>query len=312
MRLNLGGTRDLKRLEAAARSPLYQLLRETLAGRVSIRAYGLYESLLAGEHAAAADERKRPLLLLAAARQWLTLRINVMSGVVLVATGAFVLSAGSGSAGYGGGGTVLNLGVAMFALMYAMSFTGNMLWFAQIHAIIQENLTSLERIVEYTETETETAPIENQNPSAGDGTAAMRSGRMHQEIPPVWPQRGEVRFNNLTARYETHLEPALKDVSFRVKAGERVAIVGRTGAGKSSLALALLRGLDLDAGSTIEIDGIDLSTVPLSRLRGDSITVVPQDDAQLFPDKDTTVPQSLDPLSQHSNAAIDAVLRSMN
>ncbi|KAK8001358.1 hypothetical protein PG991_013580 [Apiospora marii] len=308
VRLYLGAARDLKRIEAAARSPLYQLVRETLAGRVSVRGYGLYESLLAAEHAAAVDGLNGPFLLLAAAKQWLTLRVNVLSGVVLAATGAFVLSAGSGPAGYGG--AVLNPGVAGLALMYAMSFTENMLWFAQIYAIIQENLTSLERIVEYTETETE--PIENQDPPAGGNITATRSGSMHQGIPPDWPQRGDVRFKNLTARYGPHLEPALKDVSFQVKVGERVAIVGRTGAGKSSLALALLRGLDLDAGSTIEIDGIDLSAVPLSRLRGDSITVVPQDDSQLFFGKDTTVRQNLDPLNQNSDAEIDAALRSMN
>ncbi|KAK8856140.1 ATP-dependent bile acid permease [Apiospora arundinis] len=101
----------------------------------------------------------------------------------------------------------------------------------------------------------------------------------------------------------------LKDVSLQVKAGERIAIVGRTGAGKSSLALTLLRGLELDPSSSIEIDGVDISTVPLSRLRGESITVIPQDDAQLF--FGSTARQSLDSLSQHSDAEIDALLRSM-
>ncbi|KAK8135912.1 ABC bile acid transporter [Apiospora sp. TS-2023a] len=305
--LYLGGARNLKRIEAAARSPLYQLVRETLAGRVSIGGYGLYESLLAGEHAAAVDELNRPFLLLAAAKQWLTLRVNVLSGIVLAATGAFVLYSG-----YGGGGAALDPGVAGLVLMYALSFTENMLWFAQIYAIIQENLTSLERIVEYTETEKE--PIETPDQPVGTSTARA-TNKISSDIPPDWPQRGDVRFKNITARYEPHLEPALKNVTFQVNAGERVAIVGRTGAGKSSLALALLRGLDLDPGSTIEIDGLDISTVPLSRLRGDSITIVPQDDADLsIFGKDTTVRQNLDPLNQHSDsdADIDAVLRSMN
>ena len=299
VRLYIGGARSLKRIEAAARSPLYQLVGETMAGRVSIRGYGLYGTLLAEEHAAAVDGLNSAFLLLSAAKQWLTFRTNVLSSAILAATGAFVVF--SGPAKYVNDASI-DPGVAGLVLMYAMSFTENMLWFAQIYAIIQENLTSLERIVEYTETEQE--PIENQL-----SETMTRSGTYLPEIPSNWPQHGEVHFKHLTARYESYLEPALKNVSFQVKASERVAIVGRTGAGKSSLALALIRALELDSSSSIEIDGIDNSTVPLSRLRGESITVVPQGDEQLF--FGGTARQSLDPLNQHSDAEIDTVLRSM-
>ncbi|KAK8058415.1 hypothetical protein PG994_008863 [Apiospora phragmitis] len=260
---------------------------------------GLCWAMLGCEHARAVDRLNGTFLLLAAAKQWLTLRIHALSGVVLAATGAFVVYAGPvGCIG------ALEPGVAGLVLMYAMSFTENMLWFAQIYAIIQENLTRVHGVRAGAE------PMENQLLPLVS-TAMTGTGGNLSEIPPDWPRRGGVRFQKLTARYEPHLEPALKDVTFQVQAGERVAIVGRTGAGKSSLALALLRGLDLDPGSSVEIDGIDISTAALSPLRGESITVFPQDDAQLFSFFGGTVRQSLNPLSRHSDAEIDAVLRSM-
>ncbi|KAK8065257.1 ATP-dependent bile acid permease [Apiospora hydei] len=304
VRMYIGGARDLKRIEAAARSPLYQLVGETMAGRVSIRGYGLYESLLGREHAQAVDRLNGPFLLLSAAKQWLTLRINVLSSIILTATGALVVY--SGPPGYSGS---VDSGVAGLVLMYATSFTENMLWLAQIYAIIQENLTSLERIVEYTETEQE--PIGKNQPLVDTTTTGRIGGNGLPEIPPNWPQRGDVSFKNLTARYEPHLAPALKNVTFHVNPGSRTALVGRTGAGKSSLALALLRGLDLDPGSAIAIDGIDIATLPLSRLRGEAVTVVPQDDAQLCFGSGTTARQCLDPLGRYGDAEIEAVLGSM-
>ncbi|KAK7967839.1 ATP-dependent bile acid permease [Apiospora aurea] len=304
VRMYIGGARDLKRIEAAARSPLYQLVSETMAGRASIRGYGLYESLLTREHAQAVDRLNGPFLLLSAAKQWLTLRINVLSSIILTATGAFVVY--SGPPGHSGS---VDSGAAGLVLMYATSFTENMLWFAQIYAIIQENLTSLERIVEYTETEQE--PIEENQTLVDTTTTGRIGGNGLPEIPPSWPQRGDVSFKNLSARYEPHLAPSLKAVTFHIHPGSRTALVGRTGAGKSSLALALLRGLDLDPGSAIAIDGVDIANVPLSRLRGEAVTVVPQDDAQLCFGGGGTARRRLDPLSRYGDAEIEEVLGSM-
>ncbi|KAK8031409.1 multidrug resistance-associated protein [Apiospora arundinis] len=274
------------------------LARDMITLRGSLQgSWKIYDTLLGREHESAVDGVNGAFLLLAAAKQWLTLRISVLSGVVLAMTGAFVVFARPAAHGAG----AVDPGVAGLVLMYAMSFTENMSWFAQIYAIIQENLTSLERIVEYTETEQE--PIEKQQSDHTTG------GENVPRLSPEWPRCGDVVFKNFTAPYEPHLKPALKDVSLQVKAGERIAIVGRTGAGKSSLALTLLRGLELDPSSSIEINGVDISTVPLSRLRGESIAVIPQDDAQLF--FGSTARQSLDSLSQHSDAEIDALLRSM-
>ncbi len=295
----VNGARDIKRIEAVARSPLYQQIGETISGCVSIRSYGR-EALFAGRNGALVDGLNQPYLLLAASKQWLMLRIDVLSSVITFATGAFVLW-GAGS---------IEAGAAGLVLTYAATFTENMLWFVQIYAIIQENLTSLERIVEYTSEEQELVGDDIQQATAR--RPAQRQQRQ-QAVPHDWPLHGGVRFHAFSARYAPHLDPVLTGISFEAAAGERVAVVGRTGAGKSSLVLALLRVLEADAdadgggGGCIEIDGVDIAAVSLARLRGAAVTVVPQD-AQLF---DGSVRDNLDPLRQNSDAEMIEVLRSM-
>jgi ATP-binding cassette, subfamily C (CFTR/MRP), member 1 len=93
--------------------------------------------------------------------------------------------------------------------------------------------------------------------------------------PPSWPGEGSVEFSSVALAYRQGLPLVLKDVSFQVRPGEKVGIVGRTGAGKSSLMQALLRAAEL-AGGKIEIDGFDISKVGLDVLRR-QIALVPQD-----------------------------------
>ncbi|KAK3320254.1 putative ATP-dependent bile acid permease [Cercophora scortea] len=278
----IDAARDLKRIESVARSPLYQLIGESIAGCVSIRGYGL-EGMFARQNGELVDRLNQPSLLLAASTQWLKLRIDLLSTVVTFSTAVFVLARA----------TTTGPGAAGLVLTYAATFAENMLWFVQIYAIIQQSLTSVERVGEYTSTEKEST-----------GETSSESGM----VPGDWPRHGGVCFHAFTARYAAHLDPVLKRVSFRAAAGERVAVVGRTGAGKSSLVLALLRALEVDDdGGFVEIDGVGIADVPLPRLRGEAVTVVPQD-AQLF---NGSVRENLDPLRQHSDNEMVAVLRSM-
>ncbi|ROV98773.1 hypothetical protein VMCG_06779 [Cytospora schulzeri] len=282
--LYIRGAQDLKRIESIARSPLYQRVGETIAGYVSIRGYGR-EGIFAVEHGSLVDGLNQPYLLLWASKQWLTMRVNILSSIITFATGAFVVwEVGS-----------IDAGAAGLVLTYAATFTENMLWFVQIYAIIQQNLTSVERVEEYTSVEQEAA-----------GTAPSQSS---QHVPYDWPTQGNVRFHNFTARYTPHLDPVLKAINLEIRAGERVAIVGRTGAGKSSLALALIRALEVDNdGGRIELDGVNIADVELSILRGTAITIIPQD-PQLF---SGSVRTNLDPLGQHSDAELLGVLRALS
>lgn len=93
-------------------------------------------------------------------------------------------------------------------------------------------------------------------------------------VPKNWPHRGEIAFEDFRVRYHEGLEPVLNDVTFNVKSCEKVGIVGRTGAGKSSLTLSLFRIIEA-TGGRILIDGIDISKIGLHTLRG-RLTIIPQ------------------------------------
>ncbi|KAJ1944311.1 Multidrug resistance-associated protein 1, partial [Linderina pennispora] len=114
------------------------------------------------------------------------------------------------------------------------------------------------------------------------------------QAPPSWPSHGEIEFRNYSMRYTPDHDLALKDISFTIKSGERIGIVGRTGAGKSSVTRALFRLVEGEGGSIL-VDGIDIATLRADSLRP-NITIIPQD-ATLF---DDSVRANLDPLRQFS------------
>lgn len=95
------------------------------------------------------------------------------------------------------------------------------------------------------------------------------------EVEDTWPEKGTVEFKNVKVRYRPTTEQVIKGLSFLVKGGDKVGIVGRTGAGKSTVSIALSRLLETESG-VILIDGIDISRVPLLTLR-ERVTMIPQD-----------------------------------
>ena len=89
-----------------------------------------------------------------------------------------------------------------------------------------------------------------------------------------WPWAGEIEFDNVTMRYRKSLEPCVKNLSIKIRPGERIGIIGRTGAGKSSLTVALFRLVE-PANGAIVIDGLDISNMGLHELRT-KLTIIPQ------------------------------------
>lgn len=114
-----------------------------------------------------------------------------------------------------------------------------------------------------------------------------------------WPEHGAVNFVDVSLRYRPNTEICLRNLSFNVAPGLKVGVVGRTGAGKSTMSLALSRIVEL-CGGHIEIDGVDISKIDINQVR-EKITVIAQDPT-LFTG---TLRFNLDPFREHSNAAIE-------
>lgn len=109
-----------------------------------------------------------------------------------------------------------------------------------------------------------------------------------------WPQHGALTFKSVSLQYTPKGCSALRDISFNIRPREKIGVVGRTGAGKSSIIQALFRLARIDG--SISIDGIDIATVTLKRLRS-SIAIIPQE-AVLF---NGTMRSNLDPFAEHAD-----------
>eukprot|EP00271_Cylindrocystis_brebissonii_P002943 TRINITY_DN1368_c0_g1_i3.p1 TRINITY_DN1368_c0_g1~~TRINITY_DN1368_c0_g1_i3.p1 ORF type:complete len:366 (-),score=94.22 TRINITY_DN1368_c0_g1_i3:717-1814(-) len=163
-----------------------------------------------------------------------------------------------------------------------MQFLNKVVRFA---AEVESKMNAVERVVEYTGHEPEApAVIEASDPG------------------PLWPTGGQITFENLVLRYRPELSPALRGLSVNVNAGEKVGVVGRTGAGKSSLMLALFRLVEAEEGS-IRVDGVDISLLGLEVLRS-RLAIIPQDPA-IF---SGTMRSNLDPFERHTDEEIWTVV----
>ena len=271
----LHASRDLKRLESVERSPLFQQFGETLTGVTTIRAYS-DERRFVRDNLARINKQLRPFIYLWAANRWLAFRTDFLGDLVSFFAGVFVIiSLGKISPGSAG-----------VSLSYAIGFADNILWLVRLYAMNEQNMNSVERIKEYLDVEQEAPAIVEKN-----------------RPPENWPANGSLEFVNYTTSYRKELDPVLRNLTFKINAQEKVGIVGRTGAGKSSLALAVLRTLEADEGKIL-IDDIDIGLIGLRDLR-EAITIVPQDPTLFM----GTIRTNLDPFDLYSDEQIFATLR---
>ncbi|KAI3321698.1 P-loop containing nucleoside triphosphate hydrolase protein [Xylariaceae sp. AK1471] len=274
----LRASRDLKRLESVNRSPLFQQFGETLSGVTTIRAYG-DERRFIRDNLARINKQSRPFLFLWAANRWLALRTDLIGDLVAFFAGVFVITSlgkiDSGSAG--------------LSLSYAIGFSENILWLIRLYAMNEQNMNSVERVKEYLDVEQEAAAINEQN-----------------RPPKNWPAHGSVEFIGYSTRYRRELDPVLKEITFKIEPRQKVGIVGRTGAGKSSLTLAIFRALEADAGKIL-IDDVDIGMIGLQDLR-QAVTIVPQDPT-LFTG---TIRTNLDPFDLYTDEEVFAALKKVH
>ncbi|KAJ7784670.1 multidrug resistance-associated ABC transporter [Mycena metata] len=266
--------RNVQRTMSAARSPMLAHFAAAIAGLTSIRAYGAEETFLK-ESEKRIDDFLRPAISFWNFNRWIAMRTDVLGGVFSAGLGWYLI--------YGGGSHYgpANIG---FTLSAAISFTSVILRWVRNTNALQLNANNLERVADYLEIEQEPKPT--------------RAG----EPPAYWPASGDVRVEHLSAKYSSDGPTILHDISFSLKSGERVAIVGRTGSGKSSLTLSILRSI-LTEG-TVYYDGLPTSSINLDALRS-NITIIPQVPEILG----GTLRRNLDPFEAHEDSVLNDALR---
>ncbi|KAI9345359.1 P-loop containing nucleoside triphosphate hydrolase protein [Obelidium mucronatum] len=265
----LGTSRDLRRLHSITRSPIYQLLGESLDGLPTLRSYAMQTEFV-NRLIAMVDLNNNAWITNLCSSRWFDVRIDTVGLMTMFISAVLcILSKGT-----------VDPGLAGLALIYASSNAGYLSFFVQDFCLLEVNIVSVERINEYVDC-----------PKEISGNQSIRTA-------PDWPSSGRLEFKNYSTRYRPGLDLVLKELTFSVRPGERVGIVGRTGSGKSSLVLALTRILERVDGQ-IELDGVDISDLELDNLRR-HITVVPQEPV-LFA---TTLRENLDPFNEHGDDAL--------
>lgn len=240
-------SRDIKRLSSNALSPLYTHFTETLQGLITIRTMRSSARFQRDFHAKL-EESIKAQLTASAAQQWLGLRLQLL-GTLLVGGAGLLAAITSAHA--------TNPGLVGLSISYALSITGLLGGLLSAIAETEQELIAVERVDQYLQLEAE------QN---ADGTV---------DPPFGWPNQGALAFKNVQLRYREHLTPALHNLNLKTEAFERLAIVGRTGAGKTSVLAALMRVAPLSTGE-ISLDFVNLKTIALRVLR-DRIGVIPQE-----------------------------------
>ncbi|KAL7950242.1 P-loop containing nucleoside triphosphate hydrolase protein [Trichoderma barbatum] len=272
-------SRQLRLLDLEEKAPVYTQFMETLSGICTIRAFGWQKQAILKNHQLV-DQSQKPFYLLIMVQRWLVLVLDLTTtALALLIVGFSVKLRGSVSVGL--------TGVSLVQLI-SMSETLNML--IQFWTSIETSIGAVARIKQFSEeTPDESLPGED------------------QEVPTNWPDQGHVVIRGLEASYDENGGiKALDGVTLDLKPGEKIGIVGRTGSGKSSLLLALLRLLNPSSG-TLTIDSILLSTIPRETIRSRIITV--SQDQFVLPG---SIRHNIDPSTSYTEEAIVEALRAVD
>lgn len=208
--------------------------------------------------------------------------------------------------------TAIFAGLAGLSISFALNITQSLNWTVRMASDLESQMVSVERIKSYSSMKQEASHYLNSDPqtihsvSRGSNSAALSrplSRNMSADKSNYWPSKGKIKVDNICLRYRKNLPLVLNRCTFTVEPEEKIGIVGRTGAGKSSLVTALLRLVELESGR-IYIDGVDTSTLGLNTLRS-VMAVIPQDPV-LF---SGTIRSNLDPFQRYTDAELWDILR---
>jgi ATP-binding cassette subfamily C (CFTR/MRP) protein 1 len=246
-------------------------------GTPTIRAYGL-QNQFSRTVKNSIDDMNSAYYLTFANQRWLSVRLDLVGILLVFTTGILVVTSRFS----------VNPSIAGLVLSYILTIVQMIQFTVRQLAEVENNMNSTERIHHY-------------------GTQLEEEAPLHLgDVRPTWPEHGEIVFQNVEMRYRDGLPLVLKDLSMHVRAGERIGVVGRTGAGKSSIMSALFRLQELSSGAIV-IDGVDIGKIGLHDLRS-KLAIIPQDPT-LFKG---TIRSNLDPFHEHSDLELWASLRQAN
>ncbi|KRZ13593.1 Multidrug resistance-associated protein 1, partial [Trichinella zimbabwensis] len=246
-KIYIRSSRQLKRIESITRSPVYSHFQESLTGAAVIRAFQVQERFIF-ESERRLDENQTSFYQNEVSNRWLAVRLELIGNFLVLMAALFAVISREDK---------ISAGIVGLSVSYALQITQSMNYAVRMTGDLETNIVAVERTNEYMHTPTE---------------AALTSD---ERLPNDWPTNGTIQFSDYKLRYREGLELCLKGITCLIRGGEKIGIVGRTGAGKSSLTLALFRIVE-PAGGSLFIDSTDITKIGLHDLRS-RLTIIPQE-----------------------------------
>ena len=269
-------SRELSRIQGIVRSPMINSVNETIFGSITIRAYNKQEIFI-NTFRKYVDEYLKSRLFINGTMNWYILLLDLLSFSFICFLVVFTIIFKQN----------FEVQVIGIILTYCVQLQGELVRFLVARSNLENDMIAQERCLSYTS-------IQSECPSnKGNDNTKYES----------WPYNGKIEFKNFTVQYRPDSEIVLNDISFSIHQGEKIGIAGRTGSGKSTIALCMFRILEAKSGSIL-IDDVDISEIGLYKLRS-SITIIPQDPALM----EGSLRFNIDPLKLYSDDEIEEVMR---
>eukprot|EP01127_Copromyxa_protea_P023166 TRINITY_DN8609_c0_g1_i1.p1 TRINITY_DN8609_c0_g1~~TRINITY_DN8609_c0_g1_i1.p1 ORF type:complete len:1677 (-),score=373.81 TRINITY_DN8609_c0_g1_i1:59-4801(-) len=271
-------SRELKRIEAMSVSPLVSHISASLQGLTTIRAYGSVERFTL-ENIKRIDKNVAAMWAFELTGRWSGYRLDFLGCIIVFGVAAMTMLLRD----------TMTPGTSGMLITFSFQMVGAFQWAVRSYAETENNMAYYERLQEYNQ---------NVKPEA--------ERIIHPRPAPSWPREGAIEFKDVVVSYREDLKPVLKNATFSIKPREKIGIVGRTGAGKSTLTTVLFRLVEPSSGKVI-IDGIDISTIGLDDLRS-KLAIIPQDPVLFI----GSIRSNLDPFGRNIDKELWAALKKVH